>query len=455
MGGARGWLRDASPASSSSPPSPLTARPLPPRRRPAPGKNSDALRDVLDGEREGAPEVAVQGSAAIDLCSLCGCQPPLPLGAHLLPMAASSPSAPPLACSPSRRLLSRLAAAPPAPSPSRAATRSCLTPLPLPPRHALPPSRARRAAAGRRGCTLQMRGRRNQGEGARDVQRYGIISVLFETPSGFAIFIMPGGDLKRPDAMKDIWSYFGFPDMVEKFVSMCEFREFKHKPSAINDTGLSFELAELIMRWFRPGQKVAVGKPEYKGIIERTLGIPCLFDEIVMEVMWGLQNLMHFLVPQEKLNFRNEDRILMSQGPKMLLNRYGFDVKPEMVNARIIRMACILVNCEFIYEKHSKPLRMAGANLKDLSGINSEDWDLMKLATALKIICYPAERTISEAVIFTQDEVKKFVRDAHKYVGKISKEICLSAYYEIVRARKKSASIHKILENMLPAYEGE
>jgi hypothetical protein len=29
-------------------------------------------------------------------------------------------------------------------------------------------------------------------------------------------------------------------------------------------------------------------------------GVPCLFDEIVMEVMWGLQNLMHFLVPEEK-----------------------------------------------------------------------------------------------------------------------------------------------------------
>lgn len=41
--------------------------------------------------------------------------------------------------------------------------------------------------------------------------------------------------------------------------------------SAINDTSLSFELAELIMRWYRPGQKMAVGKPEYKGIIERTL----------------------------------------------------------------------------------------------------------------------------------------------------------------------------------------
>jgi nucleolar protein 58 len=68
----------------------------------------------------------------------------------------------------------------------------------------------------------------------------------------------------------------------------------------------------MIMRWHRPGQKMAVGKPEYKEIIERNLvsqssldclclsnlghqfcfhffkGVPCLFNEIVMEVMWGL-----------------------------------------------------------------------------------------------------------------------------------------------------------------------
>lgn len=55
--------------------------------------------------------------------------------------------------------------------------------------------------------------------------------------------------------------------------------------------------------------------------------------------------------------------------------------------------------------------------------------------------------------MFTQDEVKTFVRDAHE--GKIGKDICLNAYYEIVRARKNSASIRKIMENMLPAYEGE
>lgn len=112
---------------------------------------------------------------------------------------------------------------------------------------------------------------------------------------------------------------------------------------------------------------MAVGKTEYREIIERNLvsqsslvclclsnlghqfcfhffqRVPCLFDEIVMEVMWGLQNLMHFLVPKEKKKFRKEDRIPMSLGLKMILNRYGFDFSPEMVSSQVPLMLTLNV----------------------------------------------------------------------------------------------------------------
>ena len=61
-------------------------------------------------------------------------------------------------------------------------------------------------------------------------------------------------------------------------------------------------------------------------------GIRCLCDESVMEVMWGLKNIMPTLVPEEKSRLTREDRLPMSQGLKKFLNRYGFDVKPEMVS---------------------------------------------------------------------------------------------------------------------------
>lgn len=61
-----------------------------------------------------------------------------------------------------------------------------------------------------------------------------------------------------------------------------------------------------------------------------------------------MQNLMHFLVPQEKMKLRNEDRIPMSQGLKMLLNRYGFDVKPEMVSSQIAFLN-VDIKCYMLY----------------------------------------------------------------------------------------------------------
>ena len=61
-------------------------------------------------------------------------------------------------------------------------------------------------------------------------------------------------------------------------------------------------------------------------------GINCLHNDVVMEVMWGMQRLMHRLVPWEKSELPKEDRVPMSQGLQMLLSHHGFHVKPKMVS---------------------------------------------------------------------------------------------------------------------------
>jgi nucleolar protein 58 len=51
-----------------------------------------------------------------------------------------------------------------------------------------------------------------------------------------------------------------------------EFDTFEDKSSAINaDTGVNKRLADMIYKWRLPGMKLAVGKPEYKTIIESKL----------------------------------------------------------------------------------------------------------------------------------------------------------------------------------------
>jgi len=44
---------------------------------------------------------------------------------------------------------------------------------------------------------------------------------------------------------------------------------------------------------------------------------------------------MHTLVPLEKAEVAKVDRFPMSQGLKMFLSRYGFDVEPEMVSSMV------------------------------------------------------------------------------------------------------------------------
>jgi len=65
------------------------------------------------------------------------------------------------------------------------------------------------------------------------------------------------------------------------------------------------------------------------------------------------------------------------------------------VNKRIILAACTLLDCELIEQKHCAALKKAGEQIKDVSGINTNGWSLLKLATALMIILYPEENIIA------------------------------------------------------------
>ncbi|CAD6334632.1 unnamed protein product [Miscanthus lutarioriparius] len=154
-----------------------------------------------------------------------------------------------------------------------------------------------------------------------------------------------------------------------------EFQEFEDKSAAINrTTGVGKQLRDMLKVWCRCLNKLLVGSLEYKEIIEadQELGITCFYDDLVEELMWGMKNLMRSLVPQEQKVLTKEKRLPMSKGLEMILRCHNFDVKPEM--------------------KHSRSLHMSDSDLMEISGFNSQDWDTMKIATAMKMIAYPDEK---------------------------------------------------------------
>lgn len=247
--------------------------------------------------------------------------------------------------------------------------------------------------------------------------------------------------------MEEIWVNFSDSWKAQNAVLLEEFLTFEDKSSAINrTTGVSKRLTKMIMNCRFPDQKMAVGKLEYKKIIEERLKIDCVYNTPVMELMWGIQHCMRSLVPEEKSQLADADRLPMSLGLQYVLSRYGCDVKPEMVNEQIVAAASALFECDSVEKNYSGALRNAGDLIKDVSGINCEGWTLLKIATALKMIWWPE---FGDSCEISEDEVLRLVADADRYAVHKNKDACLRAYKDMVQAHDVKTSTKELLKSLV------
>uniref|UniRef100_A0A0E0M376 Uncharacterized protein n=1 Tax=Oryza punctata TaxID=4537 RepID=A0A0E0M376_ORYPU len=249
--------------------------------------------------------------------------------------------------------------------------------------------------------------------------------------------------------MENIWANFVKDYMACKVIWLQEFMVFKDKSNVFNHTGINSELGKMICKYHSAGQLLAVGKPEHKEIIEAKLKIPCLYNDAVMEVMWGIKHLMNSLVPRENCKLSKEDLLQMSYGMKTILSRHGFDVTPDKVDESIIHYAYVLYDSELCETKHSEFLTSCGKQLEELSGIKCEGWSPMKLAIALRILIIPDNDyglTYEDPELnFSQDELYKLKNDGDCYKG-LQRLTCISIYKEKVWARGLMADAKKQLK---------
>ncbi|EEE52242.1 hypothetical protein OsJ_34184 [Oryza sativa Japonica Group] len=89
----------------------------------------------------------------------------------------------------------------------------------------------------------------------------------------------------------------------------------------------------------------------------------------------------------------------------------------EVVGARvyndIVRAAAIVFRCDAVEKDLYEHLQHLGRHLKNVSGIDYENWGTVKLATAFKIIC---SRKIDKSdEMFSDDVRSKLLDDADKY----------------------------------------
>ncbi|VAH98225.1 unnamed protein product [Triticum turgidum subsp. durum] len=201
----------------------------------------------------------------------------------------------------------------------------------------------------------------------------------------------------------------------------------------------------MIMNCRFPEQKIAVGKLEYKRIIEERL------------VMWGIQHCMPSLLPQEKSQLTEADCLPMSLGLHYVLQHYDCDVKTDMVNEQIVATACALFQCDSVEKKYSGALRCAGDLIKDVSGINCKGWTLLKIATALKMIWWPE---FGDSCEVSEDDVSRLVAHAYIYDVHMNKDSCLRVYKDMVEAHEviktsKKELLESLVELANETYEAE
>ena len=69
------------------------------------------------------------------------------------------------------------------------------------------------------------------------------------------------------------------------------------------------------------------------------------------------------------------------------------------VTRHIINLAGVVRECDRCVRRQDYTLRSAADHLKRISRIDTKEWDLMKLATALKMICYPEGKTVAASLV--------------------------------------------------------
>uniref|UniRef100_A0ACD5Y7A6 Uncharacterized protein n=1 Tax=Avena sativa TaxID=4498 RepID=A0ACD5Y7A6_AVESA len=112
---------------------------------------------------------------------------------------------------------------------------------------------------------------------------------------------------------------------------------------------------------------------------------------------------------------------------------------------RIIELAAGMYECDRCVDKYDTSLRSAAEYLMEISRIDTKGWDLLKLATAFKMVCCPEVEISVARRLFTSQVLSRLKKDAHRYKDKIRKKACLRIHSEMYSAHTSRLEVVKLL----------
>jgi nucleolar protein 58 len=167
--------------------------------------------------------------------------------------------------------------------------------------------------------------------------------VLFETPGGYALFkLLDEGKLASADSL---WEDFQTPERAAKVVKLKAFSKFQDTATAvaaataIQNSTLDKSLSKFLKKECEGEQsRLAIIDKKLGSQIKEKLGIKCIHDNSVSELMRGIRSQMESLLT----GMPESDLRAMKLGLSHSMARYKLKFSPEKVDVMIIQAIALL-----------------------------------------------------------------------------------------------------------------
>lgn len=173
--------------------------------------------------------------------------------------------------------------------------------------------------------------------------------VLFETPAGFALFKLL--DEKKIQKSENLFQDFATADSAQKIITLKKFSKFKNTSDALKaatklvDSKLGSSLKKFLKKEIIDKglqDQLAISDTKLAVQIKEKLGIACVNDSSIMELMRGIRGQMQNLISE----ISPSDISAMALGLSHSLSRYKLKFSPDKVDTMIVQAIALLDDLE-------------------------------------------------------------------------------------------------------------
>eukprot|EP00730_Choanoeca_flexa_P008686 TRINITY_DN12520_c1_g6_i3.p1 TRINITY_DN12520_c1_g6~~TRINITY_DN12520_c1_g6_i3.p1 ORF type:complete len:492 (+),score=199.49 TRINITY_DN12520_c1_g6_i3:73-1548(+) len=236
--------------------------------------------------------------------------------------------------------------------------------------------------------------------------------VLFETPAGYALFKMKKG-AKLSDA--DMHDQFADAEAANNMVKLKGFHKFEDTTEALAAAAALTEgkLSKSLKTFLKDSiiskdiqDQLAVPEAKLGTVIKEKLGIQCLYDSSVAELLRGIRSQLSGLIS----GLKDSDMTAMTLGLSHSLSRYKLKFSPDKVDTMIVQAIALLDDLDKELNTYTMRVReWYGWHFPELSKIITDNQAFVR--TVLKA----GRRTNMKDLEFDDilpEEVEEEVKDA-------------------------------------------